>query len=168
MLNLPGVYTGQIAKMISIGQLPATKVGHRRMIEASDLETLAVELSGVYAAADQLGRIAQLEAEVAQLRLTLASPSDPASRGRIRAIRAEWEIAHGQRQRKNVGKRLRWLIFERDEHRCVYCGAEPADGIKLTIDHRIAFIDGGTDDPDNLATACEDCNRGKADRPLIP
>jgi hypothetical protein len=33
--------------------------------------------------------------------------------------------------------------------------------VKLTIDHVIPTALGGTDTPDNLVTACEDCNQGK-------
>ena len=42
----------------------------------------------------------------------------------------------------------------------MYCGAQPPD-VVLEIDHIIARHNGGTDDPENLLTACFDCNRAK-------
>lgn len=157
----------EVSQLIDNGTLSATKVGFRRMIEADELEAYAQGRAGVRDAGDFLHRIEELEAEVAELSRVIGSPSDPASRQRTLAIRSSYELEYGQRKRGKVSKRVRWLIFERDGHRCVYCGAEPGDGVKLTIDHRIPAIDGGTDEPDNLATACWDCNQGKKDRPLL-
>lgn len=59
-----------------------------------------------------------------------------------------------------VSKRLRFEILRRDGHRCRYCGAG-ALAAPLTVDHITPLALGGTDDPDNLATACEPCNSGK-------
>jgi len=67
--------------------------------------------------------------------------------------------------RKSSGKRLRFEIFKRDGFRCVYCGATPVDS-PLHIDHVTPLAAGGTDDPDNLATACQNCNAGKGPVPL--
>ncbi len=58
-----------------------------------------------------------------------------------------------------VTKRLRFEILSRDGFACVYCGA---DSTQLHVDHVIPQALGGTDDPSNLATACADCNAGKA------
>jgi hypothetical protein len=59
-----------------------------------------------------------------------------------------------------VSKRLRYEILRRDNHACRYCGAT-APGVRLTIDHVTPEALGGTDTPDNLVTACADCNNGK-------
>lgn len=59
-----------------------------------------------------------------------------------------------------VSKRLRFEILRRDGHRCRYCGAG-ALAAPLTVDHVTPLALGGTDDPSNLATACEPCNSGK-------
>lgn len=59
------------------------------------------------------------------------------------------------------GGRKRFAIFKRDSFRCRYCGRGPMDGVKLTIDHAHPRSDGGTNDPKNLLTACEDCNGAK-------
>lgn len=71
-----------------------------------------------------------------------------------------------RRLRAGVTKGVRFRVLERDGFRCVYCGATPEDD-PLVIDHVQPVADGGTDDIDNLATACEPCNLGKAGRPLL-
>jgi len=37
----------------------------------------------------------------------------------------------------------------------------------LVIDHIVPVASGGSDDQENLATACEECNFGKSDRPIL-
>jgi 5-methylcytosine-specific restriction endonuclease McrA len=53
-------------------------------------------------------------------------------------------------------KRLRKMIFERDGYRCRWCGKPTRHPV---LDHVIPVSRGGTDDPDNLCTACPDCNQ---------
>jgi 5-methylcytosine-specific restriction endonuclease McrA len=54
-------------------------------------------------------------------------------------------------------------IFQRDEHRCLYCG-ERLPASWLTIDHVIPRTQGGKNTWDNLATACSVCNSLKGGR----
>lgn len=65
--------------------------------------------------------------------------------------RREWE---------SVRARLAPIVFGRDNHACVYCGANEA----LTIDHIVPRLQGGAHDPSNLTTACRPCNSAKNDR----
>lgn len=65
------------------------------------------------------------------------------------------------RSRKPVNKKLRYQILQRDNSICQRCGRTPADGVKLDVDHKIPVDWGGTDDPTNLWTLCEECNEGK-------
>lgn len=69
-----------------------------------------------------------------------------------------------------ISKRLRYEILRRDNHACRYCGRAAPD-VPLRVDHVIPVALGGTDDPENLAAACHDCNTGKssvpADAPLV-
>lgn len=67
--------------------------------------------------------------------------------------------------RKPLSKRVRFDVFKRDDFVCQYCGAHPPKAI-LEVDHITPVVDGGTDDMDNLVTACFACNRGKAANPL--
>lgn len=64
-----------------------------------------------------------------------------------------------------TGKRLRFQVFERDSFTCQYCGGQPPD-IVLVADHITPVAAGGPTSIDNLITACEPCNQGKAARVL--
>jgi hypothetical protein len=64
--------------------------------------------------------------------------------------------------RINLSKRARFEVFKRDAFTCQYCGAHPPS-VVLECDHIIPVSEGGTNDMDNLVTACFPCNRGKAD-----
>jgi hypothetical protein len=66
-----------------------------------------------------------------------------------------------------VSPRVRFDIFERDRFTCTYCGRTPPH-VLLELDHVIPRARDGSDDPSNLTTSCEDCNRGKAARLLNP
>ncbi|MER7788582.1 HNH endonuclease [Streptomyces sp. NPDC097640] len=59
-----------------------------------------------------------------------------------------------------VSKRLRYEILRRDNHTCRYCGATAPD-VPLRVDHVTPVALGGSDEPSNLVTACQDCNSGK-------
>lgn len=69
-----------------------------------------------------------------------------------------------------ISKRVRFEVLKRDGFRCRYCGATP-DQAELRVDHVIPAALGGSDDPSNLATACEPCNTGKTssnlDDPIV-
>lgn len=67
--------------------------------------------------------------------------------------------------RKSLSKRLRFEVFKRDGFTCVYCGATPLQG-PLHIDHVEPVASGGTSEPHNLVTACDNCNSGKGAVPL--
>ena len=70
------------------------------------------------------------------------------------------------RKRRNISARTRWMVFNRDNFRCVYCGA--GQEAKLVVDHGDPFSKGGADDESNFVTACMACNAGKRDRVVIP
>lgn len=64
-------------------------------------------------------------------------------------------------KRKAISKGVRFSIFSRDQYQCRYCGRQ-SDVVELVIDHVIPVAQGGTNDVENLLTACRDCNAGKA------
>lgn len=68
-------------------------------------------------------------------------------------------------KRPSTGKRLRFEVFKRDGFTCQYCGAQPPD-VVLVPDHIEPLARGGSNTIENLITACEVCNQGKADLPL--
>ena len=67
-------------------------------------------------------------------------------------------------QRSLVSDSLRYDVMKRDGFRCVLCGRDVSDGIKLHVDHIIPVSKGGLSTMENLRTLCEDCNRGKRDK----
>ena len=70
---------------------------------------------------------------------------------------------HGKQReanRKPLSDKKRFMILERDGFRCQYCGAT-AEQSRLEVDHIVPVSKGGTNDPDNLVTACHECNSGK-------
>jgi hypothetical protein len=60
-----------------------------------------------------------------------------------------------------VWRKIRAVIFERDDYTCQYCGER---GKKLECDHVIPVSRGGSHTDDNLVTACFKCNRSKRDK----
>lgn len=58
---------------------------------------------------------------------------------------------------------LRFYILQRDHFRCRYCGRSAEDGVVLHVDHIYPKSNGGKDTPDNLITACMECNLSKRD-----
>ncbi|MGE0383435.1 MAG: HNH endonuclease [Gammaproteobacteria bacterium] len=62
------------------------------------------------------------------------------------------------------------IVFERDNHRCVYCGRDMMIDFETfwiaEEDHLVPLSKGGKDEPDNIVTACAVCNRLKG--PFTP
>ena len=54
-------------------------------------------------------------------------------------------------------------ILARDDYTCQYCGHR---GGKLECDHKVPICQGGSNDDENLATACFPCNREKGPRTI--
>lgn len=65
-------------------------------------------------------------------------------------------------KRKTITQKKRLSIFERDGFKCVFCGIG-SDESKITIDHIIPVVKGGSDDKENLQTLCDKCNSAKSD-----
>ena len=63
--------------------------------------------------------------------------------------------------RKPISKGTRFKVFSRDGFTCRYCGCQ-SDTSPLVVDHVIPVCQGGTNDIENLITACQPCNAGKA------
>ncbi len=68
--------------------------------------------------------------------------------------------------RESISKARRFAIFQRDGYRCRLCGRSAEDGATLHVDHRVPLAKGGSNEDDNLWTACDDCNLGKSDTVL--
>ena len=63
-----------------------------------------------------------------------------------------------------ISDRLRFLVFRRDNFKCVMCGRTPATdpGVELVVDHHEPWSKGGESEFDNLQTSCVECNSGKS------
>lgn len=62
-----------------------------------------------------------------------------------------------------VSRATRFKVFQRDNFTCRFCGLRAPDVI-LEVDHFTPKSRGGSDNEENLGTACFDCNRGKRDK----
>jgi 5-methylcytosine-specific restriction endonuclease McrA len=72
------------------------------------------------------------------------------------------------RARDPLPAQLRFSILQRDGFRCRYCGRTGGDpGVVLHVDHVVPLAAGGATREDNLRTACEECNLGKAARAVV-
>lgn len=69
-----------------------------------------------------------------------------------------------KRTARTINLRLRFKVLQRDNFTCCSCGRSPATtlGLKLQVDHKIAWSKGGETEIENLQTLCEDCNQGKS------
>lgn len=65
-----------------------------------------------------------------------------------------------KKSRTPIHPRKKQKIFERDDFKCVSCGAL-GDFNCLEVDHIISVVDGGSDDYSNLQTLCYKCNMSK-------
>lgn len=74
-------------------------------------------------------------------------------------------VPSARKRRDPISTRTRFLVLERDNFRCRYCGAS-ADDEALVLDHVVSVADGGSSDMDNLVAACQPCNAGKGRRSL--
>ena len=61
--------------------------------------------------------------------------------------------------RRKVSGDLKREIRHRDNDRCLICRST----ISLEVDHSIALQNGGSNDPSNLATLCDECHKMKDD-----
>ena len=71
-------------------------------------------------------------------------------------IEERWSGARDD-ERAPIPDELRALIYERDEYRCVICGATE----DLTLDHIYPWSLGGPDTEENLRTLCRRHNSQK-------
>lgn len=85
---------------------------------------------------------------------------------KVRAINDRYFERNGkvvmEKNRQRLKKRrlrLRFLVFQRDNFTCCYCGRKPPE-IILETDHANPKE---KDEIDNYKTACRECNNGKGD-----
>ncbi len=64
--------------------------------------------------------------------------------------------------RSTLSLSLRYAVLKRDGFKCNACGALPADGAVLEVDHIHPVSKGGGDNLENLQALCRECNAGKS------
>lgn len=87
-------------------------------------------------------------------------------RGEPMNYRAAFSPKKPKLARPVIAQGVRFDVLRRDNFTCVYCGrSSPA--VTLEVDHKIPVVAGGSDEKENLHTACFDCNRGKGAK-IVP
>ena len=74
--------------------------------------------------------------------------------------RGDWQGMNWIRQS------TRLAIYLRDGLACAYCGHSVEDGARLSLDHVRPHSRGGGNEPANLVTCCERCNKSRGTRPV--
>lgn len=78
----------------------------------------------------------------------------------LKLRRQHWLSPETRYARRPIPNDLRQRVYERDGHRCVFCGSA-AD---LTIDHIVPVSKGGANNLENLCALCWPCNNQKRAR----
>lgn len=78
----------------------------------------------------------------------------------VERVREMMSVRGVDRARADARRNQFEKVRERDGHACVYCGNTKY----LTLDHLVPLSRGGSNDEENLVTACRPCNSKKRDR----
>lgn len=79
-------------------------------------------------------------------------------------VNTHQSVAKNNIKRRAVSLKIRYEVFVRDSYKCVVCGRDARDGVKLEVDHIHPVSKGGSNEKSNLQTLCFDCNHGKKDK----
>lgn len=80
---------------------------------------------------------------------------------------SNWELhrlRRGNRHQRGYGNpwdKLRIRILTRDRYLCQTCLTQGRPTVASQVDHITPKAQGGTDDPDNLASICHQCHKAK-------
>lgn len=86
----------------------------------------------------------------------------PSTEFRVPSVIRLRSYVNVRRRRQTAGMR-RMRIFVRDGYRCQYCGVRKSAS-ELTLDHITPRAQRGESTPENLVTACVECNARKGNR----
>lgn len=126
-----------------LGAVGTDAYGIEHMTRFADVDELEQFLASEFANEDDKPFILQI------LERKKAAAAAEAAKAARRNRSGNW-ISNADRQ----------ALYERDGHTCRYCGSTDS----LSLDHIIPVSQGGTDEPDNLVTACRSCNSAKGGR----
>ncbi len=74
-------------------------------------------------------------------------------------IYTDVEIVSPSALKHYIKKSRKKHVLSRDKLTCLACGLTEADGVKLTMQHVLAWSKGGETTAQNLVTLCEACNK---------
>ena len=60
-------------------------------------------------------------------------------------------------------RKIRAYVLDRDGHRCQIRTPGICIGVATHVDHIVAYVHGGTDEPSNCRAACAPCNLARGD-----
>jgi len=158
----------EVVRAAERGELPCTWWGTRPVFASADIEQWMEDQSYRPQSRVVVENIDPLQQPVPYQRadgrwsVRLICPDGRKRRFVSRGPREGYDEQYGSSRRAGLSMRTRYNVLTRDGHRCVYCGATPQDD-RLQIDHKVPVSKGGSDDMENLVTACRTCNLGKAD-----
>ena len=97
-----------------------------------------------------------------------SKPTTKAKTPRTAAVRPDRRLlSNGQGQGMNwIWRPTREAIYLRDGDTCLYCRKHASLCERMTLDHIVPYVIGGSDRPTNLVTACADCNSRRKDMPI--
>lgn len=75
-----------------------------------------------------------------------------------------WANANGGRGAHWIKDKKRLLIYERDEHRCLWCLTPCRRYDNATLDHLVSRDRGGNNHSSNIFLACAGCNSRRQHR----
>jgi 5-methylcytosine-specific restriction endonuclease McrA len=78
----------------------------------------------------------------------------------IQRTKAKERAKKWVRIRVSIPQEVRRMVANRDRYKCVYCHVS-LNNRKCHVDHVIPLSQGGSNDADNLALTCVDCNQAK-------
>lgn len=84
---------------------------------------------------------------------------------KMRKYVATYKQKHSEKiaiKRKQRQLKRRFLILEKYNFTCQYCGRKPPQ-VELQVDHKLPKSKGGDSKEKNLTVACKECNIGKSD-----
>lgn len=78
----------------------------------------------------------------------------------VDAYQALLSVPNRKKKARRISSSKRLKVFERDEWRCRFCGAQN----DLVIDHIFPVSKGGGNQIENLQTLCKNCNELKGNK----
>ncbi|WP_198007301.1 YozE family protein [Nitrococcus mobilis] len=138
---------------------PTTSRFHRWLLRQADRDDLIGDLATDVASDPLFPRNTESRAKLREhLRRRAAD-----SLALVALDEALREFRASRSSRDAIPPKLRFEILRRDGYRCQLCGLSASDraSVRLEIDHKVAVVKGGTNDPENLWVLCRKCNGGK-------